>query len=115
MVRSISNLSWGTRAEKVEKTPASSGRLRASSWKRSTTFWSVSVPLPDRSSIISSKPPVALRPRIAGGCETITMASRTFDSTLFAWTVPARPTARSSGVVRSFQPCSGMKTTPQLL
>ena len=44
--RSRSNLSWGTRAEKVEKTPASSGRLRASSRNRSTTSASASTPFP---------------------------------------------------------------------
>ena len=98
-MRSMSNSSWGTRAEKVVKTPASSGRFRAASRNRSVTDAVASTPLPSRSSIMKSKPPVELSPWIGGGWRTATLASRTCSDSL-RWSSPARPTARSSGVVR---------------
>src|SRR3954468_19122786 len=63
----MSNRSCGTRAEKFVNTPASSGRFRASSRNRSVTEAVASTPLPSRSSIMKSKPPVELSPWIGGG------------------------------------------------
>ena len=63
---------------------------------------------------MNSKPPVELRPRIGGGCKTITRASRTFPASS-AWSFAASPFARSSGVVRFDHSSSVTKTTPLLL
>ena len=57
-----------------------------------------STPLPSRSSIMKSKPPVELSPWIGGGWRTATRASRICSESL-RWSSLARPTARSSGVV----------------
>ena len=77
-------------------------------------FWSARPPCPSRSSIMSSKPPVWLRPRIGGGWRTITMASRTA-AELAPGASAARPRARSSGVFRSSSPPADAKTSPQLV
>ena len=96
LTRSMSNRSCGTLAEKFVNTPASSGRFRAASRNRSVTDAVASTPLPSRSSIMKSKPPVELSPWIGGGWRTATRASR-ICSVSRPWSSRARPAARELG------------------
>ena len=76
--------------------PPSSGCFLACSRNRSVIWASASTPLPSRSSIMNSNPPVWLSPRIGGGWSTTATAPR-ISLEIAAWSFLVRAGARELG------------------